>query len=290
MSRCAIPEAVLIERAGTDGQDQTEARDQLVARVQGGLGQAVSDARLRLPALGVEEGHGDHAGAGVTDHRPAGRPDWVAIRALVPRRDVNGIMDELAAISQSDSGVGHQVLPILLWYPRCVSVRWGLIAHNARVRRDRDACPVLLLALLIGVVAGLRSLTAPAVVSGRFSAGSTCMEPGYPGWGNFVTVEMSAFLAVADSLTTNVPKHRRVPGRRCSLSGSFLGAFAGAVIGTAWGYRWGGLLALGLRARHHGAAIRHAEAAVARGGHDLPIAPLEDSVAGGLPSRRRGGP
>lgn len=28
-------EAVLIERAGTDGQDQTEARDQLVARVQG---------------------------------------------------------------------------------------------------------------------------------------------------------------------------------------------------------------------------------------------------------------
>ena len=29
---------------------------------------------------------------------PLADKDWVAIRALVPRRDVNGIMDELAAI------------------------------------------------------------------------------------------------------------------------------------------------------------------------------------------------
>ncbi|MDT5085079.1 MAG: phosphoribosyltransferase, partial [Mycobacterium sp.] len=29
---------------------------------------------------------------------PLADPDWVAVRALVPRRDINGIMDELAAI------------------------------------------------------------------------------------------------------------------------------------------------------------------------------------------------
>lgn len=29
---------------------------------------------------------------------PLADPDWVAVRALVPRRDVNAIMDELAAI------------------------------------------------------------------------------------------------------------------------------------------------------------------------------------------------
>lgn len=29
---------------------------------------------------------------------PLADPDWVAVRALVPRRDVNAIMDELAII------------------------------------------------------------------------------------------------------------------------------------------------------------------------------------------------
>ena len=42
---------------------------------------------------------------------------------------------------------------------------------------------VLLLALLIGVIAGLRAMTAPAVVAwGAFLAGSTSTASGRSGW------------------------------------------------------------------------------------------------------------
>ncbi len=42
-------------RAATDGQDQTEARDQTGCSRRGVARPAVSDARLRLPALGVKK-------------------------------------------------------------------------------------------------------------------------------------------------------------------------------------------------------------------------------------------
>lgn len=120
---------------------------------------------------------------------------------------------------------------------------------------------VLLLALLIGVVAGLRSLTAPAVVSWAAFLGWINLHGTWASWmGNFVTVVIVSVLAVAELVNDKRPK---TPPRTVTPVFAvriILGAFAGAVIGTAWGYRWGGLGA-------------------ARGGHDLPIALLEDSVA-----------
>lgn len=92
-------EAVLIERAGTDGQDQTEARDQLVARVQGVVfGQQYLMLDYDCPRSALKKATAITPGLESPTIAPLADPDWVAIRALVPRRDVNGIMDELAAI------------------------------------------------------------------------------------------------------------------------------------------------------------------------------------------------
>lgn len=118
---------------------------------------------------------------------------------------------------------------------------------------------VLLLALLIGVVAGLRSLTAPAVVSWAAFLGWINLHGTWASWmGNFVTVVIVSVLAVAELVNDKRPK---TPPRTVTPVFAvriILGAFAGAVIGTAWGYRWGGL-ALGLSAPCSApwAAIRH---------------------------------
>lgn len=101
---------------------------------------------------------------------------------------------------------------------------------------------VLLLALLIGVVAGLRSLTAPAVVSWAAFLGWINLHGTWASWmGNFVTVVIVSVLAVAELVNDKRPK---TPPRTVTPVFAvriILGAFAGAVIGTAWGYRWGGL-------------------------------------------------
>ena len=68
-------EAVLIERA--DGRPPAAKRGgRPTGRARSGCGvrSAVSDAGLRLPTLGAGQSHVDHAGTGVTDHRPARRP------------------------------------------------------------------------------------------------------------------------------------------------------------------------------------------------------------------------
>ena len=50
------------------------------------------------PRTRAGRGHGGHAGPGVTDHRAAGRPGLGRGARAGARRDVNAIMDELAAI------------------------------------------------------------------------------------------------------------------------------------------------------------------------------------------------
>ena len=64
------------------------------------------------------------------------------------------------------------------------------------------------------------------------------------------------------------------------------GGFAGAVIGTAWGYTFGGLGAglVGAVLGTLGGAEARRRLVAANGGHDLPIALVEDVVAvlGGL--------
>jgi ATP phosphoribosyltransferase len=93
-------EAVLIER--TDGPGQSEAataRDQLVARIQGVVfGQQYLMLDYDCPRSVLDKATAITPGLESPTIAPLADPDWVAIRALVPRRGVNEIMDELAVI------------------------------------------------------------------------------------------------------------------------------------------------------------------------------------------------
>jgi ATP phosphoribosyltransferase len=93
-------EAVLIERADQGGQSGTQAaRDQLVARIQGVVfGQQYLMLDYDCPRSILNQATSITPGLESPTIAPLADPDWVAIRALVPRRGVNEIMDELAAI------------------------------------------------------------------------------------------------------------------------------------------------------------------------------------------------
>jgi ATP phosphoribosyltransferase len=95
-------EAVLIERADQDSQGQSAAsaaRDQLVARVQGVVfGQQYLMLDYDCPRSVLDKATSITPGLESPTIAPLADPDWVAIRALVPRRGVNEIMDELAAV------------------------------------------------------------------------------------------------------------------------------------------------------------------------------------------------
>jgi ATP phosphoribosyltransferase len=89
-------EAVLIERDDT-GTDP--ARDQLAARVQGVVrGQQYLMLDYDCPRTVLDKATAVTPGLESPTIAPLADPDWVAVRALVPRRDVNARMDELAAI------------------------------------------------------------------------------------------------------------------------------------------------------------------------------------------------
>lgn len=141
---------------------------------------------------------------------------------------------------------------------------------------------VLVLALLIGSVAGLRALTAPAVMAWAAALHWINLDGTWAQWlSHPVTVTVLTVLAVAELVADLLPG---TPQRTIAvqfIARIVLGAFAGAVLGTAWNYTWtalgaamigavlGALVGLGLRQR----------LVAATGGHDLPIALLEDSVA-----------
>ncbi|QEN13922.1 ATP phosphoribosyltransferase [Mycolicibacterium sp. ELW1] len=92
-------EAVLIEQAGNGDGPNRAARDQLAARVQGVVfGQQYLMLDYDCPRSVLERATAVTPGLESPTIAPLADPDWVAVRALVPRRDVNAIMDELAAI------------------------------------------------------------------------------------------------------------------------------------------------------------------------------------------------
>lgn len=92
-------EAVLIERDGAAGDGNATARDQLTARVQGVVfGQQYLMLDYDCPRAVLDEATAVTPGLESPTIAPLADPDWVAVRALVPRRDVNAIMDEIAAI------------------------------------------------------------------------------------------------------------------------------------------------------------------------------------------------
>jgi ATP phosphoribosyltransferase len=91
-------EAVLIERDGASDENAA-ARDQLTARVQGVVfGQQYLMLDYDCPRAVLDDAMAVTPGLESPTIAPLADPEWVAVRALVPRRDVNSIMDELAAI------------------------------------------------------------------------------------------------------------------------------------------------------------------------------------------------
>jgi ATP phosphoribosyltransferase len=95
-------EAVLIEQADPEGTYQGHARvarHQLVARIQGVVfGQQYLMLDYDCPRSVLDDATSITPGLESPTIAPLADPHWVAVRALVPRREVNGIMDDLAAI------------------------------------------------------------------------------------------------------------------------------------------------------------------------------------------------
>jgi ATP phosphoribosyltransferase len=97
-------EAVLIERVGAGGDGDgagksTGAREQLVARIQGVVfGQQYLMLDYDCPKSSLAKATSITPGLESPTIAPLADEDWVAVRALVPRRGVNEIMDELATI------------------------------------------------------------------------------------------------------------------------------------------------------------------------------------------------
>lgn len=141
---------------------------------------------------------------------------------------------------------------------------------------------VLLMALLLGVVAGLRALTAAAVVAWAAFLGWIDLHFTWAFWmGNISTVAIVSVLAVAELVTDKLPT---TPPRTTgpSFSGRMMmGAFAGAVLGAAWHYTFSAL-ACGLIGAVFGTVGGYQarrRLAAARDGQDLPVALLEDTLA-----------
>ncbi|MFC5289812.1 ATP phosphoribosyltransferase [Actinokineospora guangxiensis] len=89
-------EAVLVERADTD---PSPARDQLAARLQGVVfAQHYMMLDYDCPKSLLERAIEITPGLESPTVAPLASADWVAVRAMVPRKEVNVIMDKLAAV------------------------------------------------------------------------------------------------------------------------------------------------------------------------------------------------
>ncbi|TPO06024.1 DUF4126 domain-containing protein [Mesorhizobium sp. B1-1-5] len=143
-----------------------------------------------------------------------------------------------------------------------------------------------ILALLIGVIAGLRAMTAPAAVAWGSYLGWLPVAGTWASFmGHWIAVGIFTVLAIVELVADQLPStpSRKVPpqfGTRIVV-----GAFCGAVIGATAGATIGGLVAGAI-----GAVIGTLGGAEVRGrlaaafGKDQPAAFIEDAVAiiGGL--------
>ena len=147
---------------------------------------------------------------------------------------------------------------------------------------------VLLFALLIGVVAGLRALTAPAAVAWAGALGWINLDGTWAQWvAHPITVTVLTILALGELVTDQLPStpSRRVPMQ--FVARLFTGAFSGAVLATGAVLKptvWVVVGAIG--AALIGAVLGTLGGAEARkrlvavtGGRDLPVALVEDAVA-----------
>lgn len=138
-----------------------------------------------------------------------------------------------------------------------------------------------LLALLIGVVAGLRAMMAPAAVAWGAHLGWLPVAGTWAGFmGHWVAVAIFSVLALVELVTDQLPStpSRKVPqqfGARLVT-----GALSGAAIGATGGATLVGLIAgaIGAAIGTYGGAATRARLAAAFG-RDLPAALVEDAVA-----------
>ncbi|OBI15222.1 DUF4126 domain-containing protein [Mycobacterium sp. E2327] len=140
---------------------------------------------------------------------------------------------------------------------------------------------ILLLALAIGVVAGLRSLTAPAVVAWGAYLGWLDLHGTWASWmGNIITAIVFTVLAVGELVNDKLPKTPARTAPPIFAARIITGGLAGAVLG-AWPHWTFSALGAGIigavLGTFGGYQARKRLAAVA--GKDLPIALLEDAVA-----------
>jgi uncharacterized membrane protein len=145
---------------------------------------------------------------------------------------------------------------------------------------------VIFLAFLIGVIAGLRTMTAPAAVAWAAWLG---WAPLAGTWAGFMATSFSVgvftVLALGEFVADQLPS---TPSRKVPMQfGSRLvsGAFSGAALGAASGAAIPGLVAGAIGAVAGTLGGAEARARLARSfGRDRPAALIEDAVAilGGL--------
>ena len=142
--------------------------------------------------------------------------------------------------------------------------------------------PPYMLAFLIGVVAGLRSMTAPAAVSWAARLGWLHLDNTPLAFLGFAaTPYILSLLAIAELISDKLPK---TPSRKTLVPFAariVTGAFSGAALGAPSGALLVGLLAGalgGVAGTLAGYEFRR-RLVKATGGKDLPIALLEDAIA-----------
>jgi uncharacterized membrane protein len=141
---------------------------------------------------------------------------------------------------------------------------------------------VLLLALLIGVVAGLRALTPPAVVAWGAALNWLPVDGTWAQWvGHPITVTVLTILLVVELVTDQLPS---TPARTVAPQfGARIvtGAFAGAVIGAGFHYTFSSIGAgiIGAVLGTLGGYQARRRLVEANGGRDLPVALTEDVIA-----------
>jgi uncharacterized membrane protein len=138
------------------------------------------------------------------------------------------------------------------------------------------------LAFLIGVITGLRSLTAPAAVSWAARLGWLHLENTWLAFlGSAIVPYILSVLAIGELIADKLPK---TPSRKTPVPFTarvVIGAMCGAAIGAPSQLLIGGLLAgaVGAVAGTLGGYEVRTRLVRATGGKDTPIALLEDAIA-----------
>ncbi len=145
---------------------------------------------------------------------------------------------------------------------------------------------IIVLAVLIGIVAGLRAMTAPAAVSWAAYLGWVDLSGTWLSFaGHWLTPWVLTAVAVGELISDQLPS---TPSRKTAAQFGariIMGALSGAAVGTA-----GGVWAVGLLAGVAGAVIGTLGGAAARAKlaarlrRDSPAAFVEDAVAIGAAS------